>query len=72
MKQLFLIALIGSVGLLVAADRGKDIVPRHTGQPVLSAGTRPSWKGCLGQIGHGGATKTPGEVSLGERVTNFW
>ncbi len=28
MKQLLLISLIGSVGLLVAADRGKDIVSR--------------------------------------------
>ena len=36
MKQLLLIALIGSVGLLTAADRAKDIVPRPN-EPIPKA-----------------------------------
>ena len=36
MKQLLLISLIGSVGLLAAADRGKDIVSRPN-EPIAKA-----------------------------------
>ena len=36
MKQLLLIALLGSVGLLTAADRAKDIVPRPN-EPIPKA-----------------------------------
>ena len=36
MKQLLLIALIGSVGLLTAGDRAKDIVPRPN-EPIPKA-----------------------------------
>ena len=57
MKQLLLIALIGSVGLLAAADRGKDIGPRPN-EPIAKAAIMKFTGGsgrCQTEPGHSGS-----------------